>query len=256
MKDSRRTVGAFRIAVLLTCVTLAGTACSSSPSHHLATTSTTQSSGFRSTTTTALSVSSFSFEPCASIIGSPTPHSQMDLRPYLLGAAQLPAGAVIKGPHQTTNTSPRIAASVPTTSPAAYEDVMLNTSTSPGGTATLTLSEVIGDVGSDSFASQLLSMLNADLNGPGCNPNGTDTVPLPGTNPPVSATLSHGQASSGSVQGARLFAAKGPRLLCLTWSSNVAVNASGLSPEPSLPPLPGGTAMAQILNTALNLIPA
>jgi hypothetical protein len=133
---------------------------------------------------------------------------------------------------------------------------MLSTATTPGGTAALRLSEVIGDVGSATFANQLLSMLNADLNGPGCNPNGADTISLPGTNPPVSATTSGGKQRSGSELGARLFAAKGSRLLCLTWGSNVAINANGLSPEPSLPPLPDRSAMAQVLNTALALIPS
>jgi hypothetical protein len=178
----------------------------------------------------------------------------MDLRPFLLSAAQLPAGAVIDGPHQTSNTPPMIYASVPTTSPAAYENITLFTATTPGGTAALRLSEVIGDVGSANYASQLLSILDADLNGPGCNPNGADTISLPGTNPHVSATSSGGKQRSGSEFGARLFAAKGSRLLCLTWGSNVAVNASGLSPEPILPPLPDGSRMAQVLNTALALI--
>ena len=68
----------------------------------------------------------------------------------------------------------------------------------------LTLSEVIGDVDSASFASQLLSMLDADLNGSDCNPNGTETVSLPGTSPPVAATVSGGQARSGSARGETL----------------------------------------------------
>jgi hypothetical protein len=240
---------------------------SRNPAHSGAPSTSTQveavhSSTTTTTTTTAtsalLSASSFFFEPCAAIVGSPPVTSNLDLRPFLLGAAQLPAGGVIDGPHQTSTTpaEPKTYASVPTTSPVAYENITLSTATTSGGTAALGLSEVIGDVGSVSFANQLLSMLDADLNGPGCNPNGADTISLPGTNPPVSATSRSGKQRSGSELGARLFAAKGSRLLCLTWGSNVAVNASGLSAEPSLPPLPDGPAMAQVLNTALALIPS
>ncbi len=146
-------------------------------------------------------------------------------------------------------------ASVPSTSPAAYETVTLYRDISPGGTAALTLDEVIGDVGTASFARQFLSVLDADLNGPNCNPNGADTVPLPGTNPPTTATLSGGQGSNGSIRSERLFAAKGSRLLCLTWTSQLTVSPRGLSPEPILPSLPDGSTMAQVLNAALALIP-
>jgi hypothetical protein len=250
--------------MVLICVALVSTACSGSRSaapspapHHQGSTATTQRASVPNSTTTSapLSTSSFFIEPCAGIVGSPVLRSDLDLQPFLLTATQLPAGAVIKGPHQTSTSEPKTWASVPSTSPAAYETITLYQSTSPGGAATLQLDEVIGDVGSASFASQLLSMLDADLNGPNCNPNGTDTVPLPGTSPPVSATVSGGEASSGSVRGERLFAAEGSRLLCLTWTSNVAVNASGLSPAPDLPTLPDGYAMAQALDTALAFIP-
>jgi hypothetical protein len=180
----------------------------------------------------------------------------VDLRPFLLGAAQLPAGAVIDGPHQTSNTPPQIYASVPTTSPAAYENITLSTASTPAGTAGVSLSEVIGDVGSTSYASQLLSMLDADLNGPGCNASRRDVVPLPGTSPPVSATFSGGTQRGRAEFGARLFAAKGSRLICLTWGAGVSIKGSGdvSGRLPRLPPLPDKSAMAQVLNTALTLI--
>jgi hypothetical protein len=203
-----------------------------------------------------LPATSFFVEPCANIVGSPLPTSDLDLRPFLLTAAQLPAGAVIDGPHQTSTTQPLTYASVPTTSPAAYEDISLYHASSPGGTAGLNLMEVIGDVGSASFASQLLSMLDADLTGPSCDPNGTGTVPLPGTSPPVSAVVSGGEARSGISDGERLFAAKGSRLLCLTWGSGTAVNASGPGRGPNAPRLPDGSAMARVLTSALALIPS
>jgi hypothetical protein len=202
----------------------------------------------------SLSAGSFFVEPCAAIVGSPLSTSSTDLRPSLLTATQLPAGAIIDGPHQTANNLSKVWASVPTTSPAAYESLTLYQAKTPGGTATLMLAEVIGDVGSASFANQLLSVLDADLNGPACNPNGENTIPLPGTRPPVTATVSGGQTSNGSARAERLFAVQGSRLLCLTWTSYVAVNASGLSPTRNLPALPGGPAMAQVLNAALALI--
>ena len=101
------------------------------------------------------------------------------------------------------------------------------------------------------------SMLDADLNGPACNQDGARIVSLSGTNPPVSATTSAGSQRSGSQRGARLFAAKGSRLICLTWGSSVSVNASGngLRDLPPLPRLPNGRAMAQVLKVALALIP-
>jgi hypothetical protein len=249
----------------LTCLALVATACSESrsaapsrtPGHSgETTTSMHQSTLPRSTRTTSapLSAASFFVEPCASIVGSPLSTSETDLEPFLLGATQLPAGSIIDGPHQTSNSGSRVWASVPTASPASYETITLYDATTPGGTATLRLDEVIGDVGSASFASQLLSMLDADLNGPDCNPNGTDTVHLPGSSPAVTATVSGGQGSSGSVRGEKLFAAQGSRLLCLTWTSNVAVNARGLSSAPNLPPLPDGPGMAQVLYNALALI--
>ena len=249
----------------LTCLALVATACSESrsaapsrtPGHSgETTTSMHQSTLPRSTRTTSapLSAASFFVEPCASIVGSPLSTSETDLEPFLLGATQLPAGSIIDGPHQTSNSGSRVWASVPTASPASYETITLYDATTPGGTATLRLDEVIGDVGSASFASQLLSMLDADLNGPDCNPNGTDTVHLPGSSPAVTATVSGGQGSSGSVRGEKLFAAQGSRLLCLTWTSNVAVNARGLSSAPNLPPLPDGSGMAQVLYNALALI--
>jgi hypothetical protein len=212
------------------------------------------------TTTTSAPVSTGGFfvEPCANIVGSPLPTSNVDLRPFLLSAVQLPAGAVIDGPHQTSNTPPMVYASVPTTAPAAYENITLSTDTTRGGTAALRLSEVIGDVGSASFASQLLSTLDADLNRPDCNAGGQDVVRLPGTSPPVSATLSGGTQRGRSESGAKLFAAKGSRLVCLTWGSDVSVNWSGDVPGrlPPLPPVPDKSAMARVLKTSLALIPA
>ena len=194
-------------------------------------TATTSNSEVSATTTPApLAASNFFVEPCAAIVGSPPLTSNLDLRPFLLTSAQLSAGAVIDGPHQTSTTpaEPMTFASVPTTSPAAYENISLSQTTTPGGGAGRGLSEVIGDVASASFASQLLSMLNADLAGPSCGSNGKpDMVPLPGTNPPVIAAVSGGQARSGSVSGARLFAAKGSRLLCLTWGSSSTYNGFG-----------------------------
>jgi hypothetical protein len=263
-----RTVGAL---LTVTGLALVGTACSESRSassngttaravaSSSATHATLRPSSTTATTTdrsAPLSTGSFFVEPCVSLVGSPPPTTDTDLRPFLLGAAQFPVGALIDGPHQTSTTGPKIWASVPSTSPAAYEDITLSSATQPGGTSTLSFDEVIGDVGSASFAGQLLAMLDSDLDGPDCNPRGTDAVALPGTSPPISAFFSSGQASSGSVRDARLFAAKGSRLLCLTWTSNVAVDASGLGPVPNLPALPDVSAMAQVLNTALALIPS
>lgn len=263
--------------LVLTCLALVGAACSASRSalpsrthaHSGAESTSTHVKGVPRSTTTAttatttpnsapLSAGSFFVEPCANIVGSAPPTSNVDLRPFLLSAAQLPAGAVIDGPHQTSNTPPKIYASVPTSSPAAYENISLSATSTPAGTAGVSLSEVIGDVGSASFASQLLSVLDADLNGPGCNASGNDVVPLPGTNPPVSATISSGAQRGRSEFGARLFAAKGSRLVCLTWGSDVSVNGSGdvQGRVPRLPPLPDKSAMARVLNSALALIPS
>jgi hypothetical protein len=182
----------------------------------------------------------------------------LDFRPFLLTAAQLPAKAVIDGPHETSDTQSSIYTSVPTTSPAAYENITLYTASTPAGSANLALSEVIGDVGSASFASQLVSTLDGDLNGPGCNASEKDIVPLPGTSPPVSATLSAGAQRGRTESGARLFAAKGSRLVCLTWGDGSSVNEGGDVPGrlPRVPPLPDAAAMAQGLNTALALIPS
>ncbi len=241
---------------------------SSATDHGVATTttdSTTTTTLEASSTTTMpapLSVSSFFVEPCAAIVGSPPLTSNLDLRPFLLTSAQLPAGAVIDGPHQTSTTpaEPTTYASVPTTSPAAYENISLSHSTTPSGGAGQGLSEVIGDVASPSFASQLLSMLDDDLTGPSCGSNGKpDMVPLPGTSPPVSAAVSGGQARSGTLSGARLFAAKGSRLLCLTWGSSSTYNGFGhfgsATSLPKLPPLPDASEMARVLKSALALIP-
>jgi hypothetical protein len=242
----------------------------SSPTGHGVATATTDSTTTTSTsqapTTTTVpapfSASSFFVEPCAAIVGSPPLTSNLDLRPFVLTSAQLPAGAVIDGPHQTSTTpaEPMTYASVPTTSPAAYENISLSQTTTPSGGAGRSLSEVIGDVASASFALQLLSMLDTDLTGPSCGSNGKpDMVLLPGTNPPVTAAVSGGQARSGSVSGARLFAAKGSRLLCLTWGSSSTYNGFGhfgaANSLPNLPPLPDASEMAQVLKTALALIP-
>jgi hypothetical protein len=190
-------------------------------------------------------------------VASPLPTSNIDLRPFLLAAAQLPAKAVVDGPHQTTDTPP-VYASVPTTSPAAYENISLYSATTPSGSAFMGLREVIGDVGSASFASQLLSMLDTDLNGPGCNTSEKDIVPLPGTSPPVSATLSSGSQRGRYESDATLFAAKGSRLIYLSWGSGVNVSPSALGwgkGLPHLPPPPDASAMAHVLKTALALIP-
>ena len=279
-----RVARAWGILLVLACVALVGAACSESrsalpsrtPAHsgakssstHVTAVPTTSTTTTNTTTTTTsaplpagsapLSAQNFFVQPCANIVASPLPTSNMDLRPFLLSAAQLPAGATIDGPHQTSNTPPKLYASVPTTSPAAYENITLHTATTSAGAAGLGLSEVIGDVGSASFASQLLSMLDADLNGSGCHANGKDIIPLPRTSPPVSATLSAGTQRGRSELGARLFAAKGSRLVCLTWGSSVSVAGSGDIPGrlPRLPPLPDKSAMAQVLNTALALLPS
>ena len=272
------------ILLVLTCLALVGAACSESrpalpsrtPAHSGAlststhvkavprsTTTTTTTTATTATTTTTtpdsapLSAGSFFVEPCANIVGSPLPTSNMDLRPFLLSAAQLPAGAVIDGPHQTSDTPPKIYASVPTSSPAAYETISLFAASTPAGTAGVSLSEVIGDVGSASFASQLLAGLDADLNGPGCNASGKDIVPLPGTSPPVSATVSSGTQRGRSEFGARLFAVKGSRLVCLTWGSDVSVNGSGdvRGRVPRLPPPPDKSAMARVLNSRVGSHP-
>ena len=274
-----RAARAWEALLVLTCVALVGAACSESrsalpsrtPAHSSATSTSTHVTALPTTTATTtttsaplpggsapLSAGNYFVQACASIVASPLPTSNVDLRPFLLSSAQLPARAIIDGPHQTSITPPKIYASVPTSSPAAYENITLHTATTSAGAAGLGLSEVIGDVGSASFASQLLAMLDVDLNGPGCNANGRDVVPLPGTSPPVSATLSGGSQRGRSERGARLFAAKGSLLVCLTWGSDVSVAGSGDTPGrlPRLPPLPGKTAMAQVLNTALALIPS
>jgi hypothetical protein len=212
------------------------------------------------TTSGPLSASSFLVEPCASIVGSPPARSHLDLRPFLLAAAQLPAGAVVDDPQQTSSTVSRTYASVPTTSPAAYEGItLLAGTTTPGGSGGgLGLNEVIGDVGSVGLARPLLSELDADMTGPNCNSSNRQTIPLPGTSPPVSATIMGGESRAGSVLGERLFAAKGSRLLCLTWNSGNTVNGSGPgnSSPPNPAPLPDASEMAQVLNAALALIPS
>jgi hypothetical protein len=200
-------------------------------------------------TTAPLTAKSFFIEPCASIVGSPILQSKLNLTPMLLGAADLPSGATLDGPHRTSPTVTPTWASVPTTSPAAYETVTLSRVTSPGGTARLTFEEVIGDVGSLALAGQLLAQVNAGLDAPTCKPSAT--VQIPGTDPMVTATLSGGEASSGSLRSERLFAAVGSRMLCLTWSSQVQIDSSGLNPVPTLPALPGTGAVAQVLRAAL-----
>jgi hypothetical protein len=237
---------------------------SSAVGHDMATTTTgsasTSEASPTTTTSTPMSAPGFFVEPCAAIVGSPPLTSNLDLRPFLLTAAQLQAGAVINGPHQTSTTpaEPETYASVPTTSPAAYENITLHGATTPAGTAVVGLSEVIGDVGSSSFASQWLSMLNADLNGPGCNASGKDVVPLPGTNPPVSATFGTGAQRGRTEFGVTLFAAKGSRLVYLSWGSDVSVNGGGDVPGrlPRLPPRPDKSEVAQVVNTALARIPS
>jgi len=191
-------------------------------------------------------------------VTSPAPTSNVDLRPFLLGAKQLPAKAVIDGPHQTAVTPP-VYASVPTTSPAAFENITLYSATTNTGSGTasafMALKEVIGDVGSTNFASQLLPALDADLNGPGCYTQ-HDIVPLPGTSPPVSAIRSSGAQRGHAALLETLFAAKGSRLIYLSWSSDVGANPPDVTPFLShLPPLPDAAAMARELKTALALIP-
>jgi hypothetical protein len=285
--DVRNCESAVRLSgtlLVLTCVALVGTACSATRStlpsrthaHSGAASATTHvkalpgSETTEPTTTTSeapasptasarLSASSFFVEPCAAIVGSPSLTSNLDLRPFLLTAAQLPAGVVIDGPHHTSTTpgQPMTYASVPTTSPAAYENISLSHTSTAGGGALRGLSEVIGDVGSATFANQLLSVLDADLAGPTCGSDGRpDMVPLPGTIPPVSAAVSGGTQRSGSESGAKLFAAKGSRLICLTWSSSSTYNGFGPPKSvPNLPPLPDASEIAQVLKSALALIP-
>ena len=183
MRSRKRGARAWVPLLVLTSVPVLGAACSDSssesssrtPAHSgapstaarpsatpkLATASSSSTTTTATTTSAPLSAANYLVEPCANIVGSPPPTSNLDLRPFLLGAAQLPAGAVIDGPHQTSNTAAKVYASVPTTSPAAYENITLRTATKSGGTAYLGLSEVIGDVGSASFAGQWLSMLDA-----------------------------------------------------------------------------------------------
>jgi hypothetical protein len=249
--------------VALTCIGMVAAGCSSSPSTSLrgapkqsASTTTSRPILAHNTPTTSvpLSAASFDLGPCADIATSPLLNPDLDLRSMLLGPADLPAGATISGPHQTTASRGKFAASVPSTSPAAYEDITLYTDTSAGGTSQLLLSEVIGDVTSVNLANQLLAMLDAEISGPHCSPGGSDTISLPGTSPSVSATRSGGQASSGSTQSERLFAAQGSRLLCLTWTSSTANSAAGLSAEPTPQALPDAYEMTQVLNTALNHI--
>ncbi len=275
--------GAGRAVLALACVALVGTACSQSrsaspsgtPAHSVATGSTqvralppTTTSPTSTTTTTmstapssaesaALNAGGFSVQPCAVQVTSPAPTSNVDLRPFLLGAKQLPAKAVIDGPHQTAVTPP-VYASVPTTSPAAFENITLYSATTNTGSGTasafMALKEVIGDVGSTNFASQLLPALDADLNGPGCYTQ-HDIVPLPGASPPVSAIRFSG-AQRGRVElGETLFAAKGSRLVCLSWSGQVYGTPGWGSLLAHFPPLPDAAAMARDLKTALALIP-
>ncbi len=237
---------------LLACACLAAVAAGCSTSHGTPTsTAAHRPRAAASTTTSApLSAASFTFGPCADIVTSPdlTPHD--DLRPLLLAAADVPSGTLTHGPDQTSTSDPTMAASVPSTSPAAYETITLDEDDAPGGTATLTLAEVVGDVGSPTLAAQMLTKLDAAVIGPHCSP-ASDVVILPGFDPPVTVAISGGQASSGSVRSERLFTAQGSRLLCLTWTSDVAVNASGVDPEPALPALPDTGTMSQELTTAL-----
>jgi hypothetical protein len=211
--------------------------------------STTSATSPTSPTPTPFTAKRFFIEPCASIVESPSVKSKLNLTPMLLGAADLPSGATIDGPHLTSPTVAPTWASVPTTSPAAYETFTLSQVTSPAGTARLTFEEVIGDVGSPALAGQLLAQLNTGLDAPSCNTSAT--VQIPGTDPIVTATLSGGEASSGSLRSERLFATVGSRMLCLTWTSQVQIDASGFNPEPALPALPGTGAVAQILRAAL-----
>ena len=133
----------------------------------------------------------------------------------------------------------------------AHETVTLFKDTSPGGTSHLDLDEVIGDVGSASLATQLLSMLNTDLKAPTCSPNGSEPILLPGSSPQVTAAVASGEASSGAIRTAKLFAAQGSELLCLTWTSQTELNATGANPEPMLPSLPDALTMAKVLDAAL-----
>jgi hypothetical protein len=210
------------IAGLLSMVALVG-GCTSEAHQATERTSTTSTSSPPSRTAAPLTAKSFSVEPCAGIVGSPTLQSNLNLEPMLLSAADLPSGATIDGPHRTSPTVIPTWASVPT--------------------------EVIGDVGSPMLAEQLLAQLNSDLDGPMCTPS--ETVEIPGTNPTIAATLSGGDASSGGLRSERLFAAVGSRMICLTWTSQVQLDSSGLNPEPALPALPSTGTVAQVLGTAL-----
>ena len=236
-----------------------GAATTTTTSTSTTTTSTMSPSGVPSTATKSKPLSSpgFQVESCAKMIESPIPNSDVDLRPFLLSTAQLSGGTIVDKPQRTSKTQP-VTASVPTTSPTASETIGLSGSTKPGGSTDVQFKEVIGDVGSSSSASQWISMLNADRNAPGCNANPKEVDPLPGTNPPVSATFS-GSSQRGRIDiDARLFAAKGSRLVSLEWSGGISLPSSGAAgPKgfPGLPHLPDNSEMAQVLNAALARIP-
>jgi hypothetical protein len=241
-----------RPVALVALVALVVAGCGPGPSaaapagrHHPTTTGAGGSTRGRGTPVTA---ASFSFESCAALVRSPLRRPGVDSRPRLLVAADLPAGAVLDGPHQTSTHEAVQWASVPSTGPAAYETATVVSETEPGGNASVTLDEVVGDVGSSALAAHLLSKLDAEVDGPGCNPGGAETLSLPGTS--VTATVSGGETSEGTVRGAQLFAARGPRLLSLRWTSGVQVNPAGLRPVPAQPALPGAAAMAATLRAA------
>lgn len=202
--------------------------------------------------TSAVSAGRFDIEPpCAGIVSSPLLRPAIDLRPELLTASDLPPGAAVDGPHETSTRSSTTFASVPTTTPAAYETATLYHDDLPGGSALVEVSEVIGDVGSASLATELLSTLETDLNSPACNLEGSQLVALPDIQPPITVTVTGGASSAGAIQSARLFTVRGSELICLTWTSQSVLNAAGEPPKPSLPALPDSAAMSRVVEAAL-----
>lgn len=200
-------------------------------------------------------MASFSIEPCPGIVSRPLVRPSVDLRHLLLTIRQIRGAVSFDGPHRTAVNGAPTMASVPSTTPAAYETATLARVTTAGGTSQLALQEVVGNVGPVARAGHLLSILDSALASAGCNPNGTAPVPAPGTVPPLTATVTGGQASSGGTRQARRFAARGADLLCLTWSSTSARGAAGTATAPALVPLPSGPTMAGVARSALSRLP-
>ncbi len=242
----RALVGCSSLAVVLAVATVgcSGPPTSAPPARSTAPAVFPSTTGLSTTTTTLLSI-----EPCGGIASSSDLHPDVDNRSLLLTQDGSPQGYEFGVPQVAKG--PTIIASVPSSSPAVYESLVVPASLGGWGGQ-----EVIGEVESSEVASQLAHQVESDL----VSCYGGPQVALPTSRPGVTAeTYAFGLSrSNGSIRNATVTVAQGRFIVSLQWhaSNTCSTYGGGACPPPaaSAPAMPSALNMAEVVDAALTRI--